>query len=190
MARSKGPTLTSVRSAVKKAGHIWHVEPFEFNLVGIRTPDQTPWTFNDWITLSWGDDLGMIFFRRWRASTQAGVFWRGHPANSGAGEAHLQCGRYPDLWRLGRHRGRDFALMQRRKVKLWATRKQRKTLSFDPAGRFGANLHHHEGELYRWAPGAQVMKNKHELNELISIVQHCQTVKAQGCGYTLVEALK
>ena len=188
MARSSGPTLTTVRSALKKGGHPWKREPFELNVVGVRSSKNTPGQFGDWLTCSWLDDGGMWFFRRWRCSTDPWSFWRNHPLNSGAGRGILPAGHHGALWALGTVRGRHPGLVQVSDVEMWTDEKKRTkaTHSLSGPGRFGVACHWQEDRPFRWHPGCQVFEHEHQFGEFLAIVRHSLQVIPGVIDYTLI----
>ena len=191
MENCEGPTLTMVRRAIKEGGHEWYSEPFRVNLVGVRTPNARPGSFDDWMTCSWTDDAGMLFFRRWRICADPSSFWRRHPLNAGAGSAILTPGKHVGLWKIGTHRGRHLALVQCADATLWTSSARKKTTRVSPldaeTSRFGVACHWQDARPFRWANGAQVFKEEDHFAEFLAIVRHSLRVFPGSVDYTLIE---
>ena len=195
MARSNSaPSLTAIRGLLKAADYVWFRKPYSVNVVGYRTADLQTNTFNDWMTLSWLDDCGMWFFRRWPITTDPGVYWRVNPMNvNGCGI--LKTGQYRGLWKLGMFKGRYEALVQAGECTLWRDNDKNATIDLTGAeqtGRFGiachrASEHRTSHKVSRWSAGCQVFADPDQYDEFLAIVRYSMRVFGPTVSYTLVE---
>jgi hypothetical protein len=117
--------------------------PYNFNIVGIRTKDQTPNVFNDWICLIWKYKNGWEMVK-FECTTEPGVFYLNNPINV-RGTFVLQEGQYLNSHRLGKHKGQYEALVQANTVTGFRDGNKNSTIELDPKtltkGNFGINIH-------------------------------------------------
>ncbi len=192
--KSKAPTLTIIRNLMKKHEHVWFKKPFSVNVVGYRTADTNSNTFNDWMTVSWLDDNGMWFFRRWPITTDPGTYYREHPMNS-KGTAVLKCGQYRGMWALGMFKGQYQALLQVGPCTVWRDNDKNETIDIDGAsedyGRFGICGHRASASrtstvVDRWSAGCQVFADPDNFDEFLAIVRYSMRTFGPKVSYTLL----
>ena len=200
MARSKpkvqkqqAPTLTKIRRAMKDNDYVWFTREYSVNIVGVRSKDLQANTFNDWMTVSWLDDAGMWFYRRWHITTDPGVYWRENPMNS-AGTGILKASQYRGLWKLGMFRGAYEALVQAGNCTLWRDDSRDSTLELygeEQTGRFGICAHrasiNGSTKVGRWSAGCQVFADPNDFAEFLAIVKHSIARHGSTVSYTLLE---
>ncbi len=90
-------TLTNeiIQESLKKRGHLWFDE--KINIIGIRSNDNTPDKFNDFIAVSFKDE-----FHVFEATTDPGVYWLENPQRV-TGTFVMIPDQYIDCWKIGIH---------------------------------------------------------------------------------------
>ncbi len=85
-------------------------KPFNLNLIGVRSLDTTPNTYNDLFLALWKHN-GFWNKLAFACTTEAGLYYLENPLNN-KGTAILKEGRYPSMWSNGKHQGKYDALKQ------------------------------------------------------------------------------
>ncbi len=161
----------------------------ELNLIGIRSASLDPATFSDWIAAVYREGLTWNFFA-FPATTDAGTYWQGHPEMV-RGKAVLEPGQYPDLWRVGRFRGRR-ALRQRGPARVWRSARREHFLDTEgvPEGvrQTGIDLFAApEGDRRAWSAGAQVLFDREHARFLLRLCSRAAGAQGDRFTYTLLE---
>lgn len=167
------------------------------NLVGVRntlTGERDKDTFND--------QLAILFYQERRPilltmpmTTDPGRAWRVAPITE-AGTAILVPGQYPDLWRIGSHRGSHTALVQNAPCEVYRDSTGDAGLDFDELtterGQFGINLHrtaiNHTPKLVdRWSAGCQVIADYDDFSLAMALCRKADRAGQKTFTYTLLE---
>ena len=85
---------------------------WNLNLVGIRKRDGTPNRFDDEMHCIY-KERGAWVDRWWTITTDPGTYWLEHPMNKLGCAAVVADRQYRSCWRLGKHRGKYLALVNR-----------------------------------------------------------------------------
>ncbi len=147
----------------------WGANWSQINILGIRN-DKNPGIWNDFIFLQTDDEL-----YKFEATVDPSRHWTEKPMNR-LGVAHLCLGFHPNIWTIGKHRGKYNALVQRgAKVKIWRDKNKnyKKDDNIVQSGYFGINLHHGysaKGKVGVHSAGCQVIRNKISFNRFMGIV--------------------
>ena len=118
-------------------GYRVFTRPFELNIIGIRSQNLVPNTFNDRITVVYKDDVGQWQFQSFPATTDPGTFWLKNPLNP-QGTAVLKAGQYLNSHVIGLHRSKYLALVQRSPVTV--IREVKRDGTFDFSGKEDTGL--------------------------------------------------
>lgn len=146
-------------------------KPFNLNLVGIRTLDNTVNVFNDWMVVFWKYQ-GKWTLRFFPCTTDPGLYWLQNP-QSKLGTAIVKEGHYKGLWHIGMHQGKYKALTQKSDVIVIRDFDHDTQLDYDSGrterGIFGINCHraNENGKsvsVDKWSAGCQVLQNKQIFN--------------------------
>jgi len=161
----------------------------DLNLIGIRSAALEPRTFSDWIALAYREGLTWNFFA-FPATTDPGTYWQREPDRV-RGKAVLEPGQYPDLWRVGRFRGRR-ALRQRGPARVW--RGARREHFLDTEGvpeavhQTGIDLFAGaEDDTRAWSAGAQVLYDPEHARFLMALCSRAVASQGDRFTYTLLE---
>mgnify|MGYP000173566693 FL=1 len=118
--------------------------PYELNIVGVRTDNWTPNSFDDFIFVFYKDDKGNWQGSKNPATTDPGTYWLKNPM-SPQGTAILKKGQYNNSHAIGSHRGQYTALVQVAPVTTIRDYDRDNKLSYESlkttTGLYGINIH-------------------------------------------------
>jgi len=168
-------------------------KPYNINIVGLRTADMTPNSFNDWEYVFWkhaGSWEGIKF----RITTDPGLYYLKNPANP-LGTAIVKPGQYPNLWRKGLHKGKYPALVQVGSITVY--RDANRDGSYDITGRtetsssLGINNHRavENGQsllVDKWSAGCQVFQDYYDFEIFMRIISEAEKNWSNTFTYTLI----
>jgi hypothetical protein len=149
--------------------------------------------FDDFITLTFKDENGVIQYYCWSATTDPGKKGVQQFHNS-KGVARLIPGQYRGVWAIDKHQGKYEALCQRNgNVDVW--RDGNKDLIFDEilkdCGMFGINIHKAGQDsmwVENWSEGCQVFKRVKDFDEFMKICKKASKIWGNKFSYTLIES--
>ena len=190
------PDLNSVLAVMsRKSYRIYHndLQPFDLNIVGIRTASLIPHTFDDWVTVFYRSHRRWIF-NAFPATTDPGLFWLGTPMNP-LGAAILKEGQYPGAYALGKHKGYK-ALVQKGALTVIRDFDLDDRLTFgsgreETGSHFGINVHraseHRESlNVDKWSAGCQVLCDPLQFNYFIEVCEKAANAFGNTFTYTLL----
>ena len=175
----KNVSVETVKAAYAANGYTLSTNgDYNLNIFGIRTNDPVSNAFNDVVGVLFKVD-GEWVLKKYDATTDPGIYWRNNLMNVN-GTAILQPGFYKGAFRIGMHQGKYEALVQNVPFKFWRDKNKDDTL--DMEGKTytevaGVNLHHAGAasiQVDKWSAGCQVIANRDNFNELMSIVHKSQ----------------
>lgn len=146
-------------------------KPYNINLVGIRTLDNTVNVFNDWMTVFW-KYKGAWTLRFFPCTTDPGLYWLQNPENK-LGTAIVKEGHYKGLWHIGMHQGKYKALTQKNPITVIRDYNRDANLDYnsgrEETGIFGINCHRANSNgksvlVDKWSAGCMVLQNREILN--------------------------
>ena len=116
------------------------------NIVGIRNSIRDSNKFDDTCFVWWNED-GKEVSHQYTITTHPGYYYLQNPIAGNNGAAILVPGQYIEIWGLGMHRKKQFALCQYfGNVKIYRDNNKDTRLDYDPEtiqqGMFGINGHH------------------------------------------------
>lgn len=191
------PTLNGVITAMSEKGYrIFNTpsRPFNLNIVGIRARSQVPNRFDDWLTVFYRSNDQWIF-NTFPATTDPGLYFLGDEMGSDLGTAILKEGQYRSAFKLGKHRGRYKALVQRREVTVLRDFDRDQELDFDTGreetGHFGINIHRANRDrasiqVDNWSAGCQVVCDPLQFNYFINVCEKGADEWGNAFTYTLL----
>lgn len=168
-------------------------KPFNLNIVGIRTEDNSSNNFNDLITMFWKYN-GHWSLLKFKATTDPGLYWRENPINI-EGTAIFKPQQCRGMWKLGTHKG-EIAFQQIKPCIVIRDTDKDKILDFDAEkeeeGLFGINGHNANNNLEstqvdKWSAGCQVWANPHEHYIAMKIAEMAIKYWSNSFTYTLIE---
>lgn len=181
----------TIKQSVLKKGYFWREDiPM---IVGIRTNNNLPNVFNDYIVLCIGNKNK--FFKGWMGTTEPGTYWLEKPMNN-LGTAVLQPNQYVNCWRIGYHGSglnKHEALVQCNSITVY--RDNNKDLIPEKTqrltkGLFGINIHSTgilnwiAKNIDKWSAGCQVFASYNSFKEFMFLLKES---KETFFSYTLLE---
>lgn len=169
---------------------------YDLNLVGIRSKDATPNTFNDAIYAIY-KERGMWVARWWSITTDPGLYWLNNPGNSLGTAAVVADRQYRGVWTIGKHRNKYTALVQTGEISVHRDNNRDAKVDYDPAnietGYFGINCHRATTNtggsvnVDKWSAGCQVFSKPEDFSAFMEIC--AKQVQVRGWtsfSYTLL----
>ncbi len=195
-------TKEQIEKAVKSKGYVWfngsNEKGYDVNIVGVRNNSPSTYkkvtnVFDDYITLTFKDENGVVQYYCWSATTDPGKKGVQQFHNS-KGVARLIPGQYRGVWAIDKHQGKYDALCQRNgNVDVW--RDGNKDLIFDEilkdSGMFGINIHKAGQDsvwVENWSEGCQVFKRVKDFDEFMKICRKASKIWGNKFSYTLIES--
>jgi len=174
-------------------GYRVFLRPFELNIVGVRSNDMTPNTFNDSINILYKDEQGQWQLRSYEATTDPGLYWLKNPLNP-QGTAILKAGQYVNSHIMGLHRNKYMALVQRNPVTVIRDAKRDGTLDLggkEDKGMFGINIHRamQDGTtktIDKFSAGCQVFANANDFAAFMGLCEKHKALYGNSFSYTLL----
>ena len=188
-------TYEKVKEILFNKSYRFFTAPFNLNIVGIRTGDNTINTFNDFMTVLYTDDHNAPQLFKTNCTTDPGLYWLDNPENV-KGTAIVKEGHYPRLWTIGMHHNKYKALVQVGPVTVYRDADRDANLDLiqgtEETGMFGINLHRANPfvssvRVDKWSAGCQVIADPADFQKLLSLVDS-QVAAGHGnkFSYTLI----
>ncbi len=190
------PSIDQILSTMGKLGYKVYdndSKPYNLNIIGLRTEDTTPNTFNDWEYFLWkysGSWEGVKF----RITTDPGLYYLKNPMNQ-VGTAIVKPGQYPGMWAPGLHQGKYPALVQVAPCTVIRDFNRDNYLDYnsgrEETGKFGINNHRSaEGGrsimVEKWSAGCQVFADYYEFEIMMRLVSEAVKNWTPSFTYTLL----
>jgi hypothetical protein len=169
-------------------------QKYNLNIIGVRSKDLDSNTFNDRIYVLWKYQ-GLWSIKEFRATTDPGLYWRENLINT-LGTAVLCEGQHLGLWKIGLHRGKYEALVQKSPVQVYRDRNQDKVLDLDPnsisEGLYGINCHRANSawesqQVDKWSAGCQVIANPQKYDDFMYLCKRGAENWGNSFTYTLLK---
>ncbi|MCB9234080.1 MAG: hypothetical protein H6581_20655 [Bacteroidia bacterium] len=171
--------------------------PLKLNIVGVRSEDTLPNTFNDEIHVFTRQPQGNQWYHwKWAATTDPGTYWLRNPMQP-QGTAILKEGQYPNAYQIDKHLDLYPALCQRTgKVTILRDYDRDAILDWnngtEESGYFGINIHRAliEGTtLYvdRHSAGCQVFANASDFDLFMKLCVASEKLYGNSFTYTLID---
>lgn len=178
--------LPDIVKAMNRKGYAFFEndsKPFNLNIIGIRSEDNTPNVFNDLITVSWRFKNNWNFLK-FAATTDPGLYWLEHPMNT-LGTAVLAKGQYRSSHVKRKHRGDYYAVCQKGELTVLRNGVP------DKGKNFGINIHRANAKkesiiIDKWSAGCQVLANPHEFDLFMTCVDEAIECWSNSFTYTLL----
>jgi len=189
-------TVEKLHKALLKKGHTIFEDdskPYNLNIIGIRSNDNTPNIFNDSQVLMW-KHRGVWSIIEFQITTEAGLYYLNNPLNN-KGTAILKEGQYKGMWRLGMHQGKYEALVQRGAATVIRDFNRDNDFNYnngkEETGLFGINNHRANAKIEsifvgKWSAGCQVHSDPEDFNLFIDICKLSAKYHGDNFTYTLI----
>ena len=189
-------TSQTISNALKRKGYnIFEADdkPYNLNIIGIRSDNRQPDSFDDWIVVTWKykGNWSLIVYQ---ATTDPGRYWLEHPENP-LGTAILKEGRYPGSHIIGLHKGYK-ALQQVGNLTVIRDYNLDGTLDYganrlETNNNFGINIHRavYNGQslvVGKWSAGCQVFADSFQFDQFMAICTEAAKYWGNRFTYTLI----
>jgi hypothetical protein len=187
--------LNELLNTLAQQGYRIGTQPFELNIVGIRSKSTIPNRFDDTINLFYKTSEGKWQFYSFAATTDPGTYWLKNPL-SPQGTAILKQGQYINSHKIGLHRGKYLALVQQRPLTVIRDYDRDGVLDFtngkEQTGLFGINIHHASVNgttktVDKYSAGCQVFANINDFNLFMQLAQWHKQLHGNNFTYTLLD---
>ena len=193
--------IRKLKQLAKRKGHEIFYEPLKLNIWGFRSPNPVPNSFDDEIHVFTNIAKTIKDKVRWayfvfKCTTDPGTYWLNNPMQK-AGTAILAPNQYIDVYKIDKHRGKYYALCQRRgKVEVIRDYNRDSILDFLSGtttwGNYGINIHRARrvGETFKidkYSAGCQVFKNAKDFEFFMKLCEMHRTQHGNKFSYTLVD---
>jgi hypothetical protein len=186
----------AIQQAMQKKGYTIFTNPFQLNIVGIRSPNSKANSFDDTINVIYKTDSVIWVQHSFKATTHPGLYWLTNPGNP-AGTAILKPGQFSNSHRIGLHRGKYTALVQQNPVTVIRDNNADAELDFkslnEQTGLFGINIHHaavggSTKNVDKYSAGCQVFANTDDFAFFMQLAQQHKGLYNNNFTYTLLQA--
>jgi hypothetical protein len=172
-----------------------YTRPFELNIVGIRADSTIPNRFDDEIHVFFRNNTSQWIHYIFPATTDPGTYWLKNPMNA-QGTAILMQGQYKEAYQIGLHRGKYYALVQRKPITVLRDYDRNAVLDFwngkPDTGMFGVNIHRASingttKTVDNYSAGCQVFANINDFNLFMSLCEKHKQLYSNSFTYTLID---
>jgi len=160
------------------------------NIIGVRSKDMTPNTFNDLMCLLW-KYKGVWNVKVYNATTDPGTYYLEKPMNV-KGTAIMCPGQYSGVYILGKHTGYP-ALQQVKPIKVYRDNDKDNVFDLDPktleSGVNATNIHHagaNSTQVNNWSAGCMVIAKLTDWDEFIGLCTKSVDIYGNSFSYTLL----
>lgn len=170
---------------------------YNLNIIGVRTPNRIANAFDDFIYVIYMDEVGKWIEKKYRCTTQPGIYWLHNPSRVSGTAILVGNAQYRGVYKLGLHQGRYKALVQRGgPVKVYRDNNRDEILDQEPetinSGYFGINIHRatasgESTQVNKWSAGCQVIANSDDYKEFIELCEKSADIYGNSFTYTLLE---
>lgn len=189
-------SISEIQSVLSKKGYAFfdQNQPYNVNIIGIRSKNVISNSFDDTLCLIYRDDHLNLQIHTFSATTDPGLFWLKNPINV-SGTAILVPGQYKGSHQIGLHKGQYQALVQKAAVKVWRDANRDGILDFSGPqheGIFGINIHRSNPDtesqtVEKWSAGCTVFKKVADFNFFMNICNKSKNLYGNSFTYTLLE---
>lgn len=191
--------ISQVKQIARDRGFVLYEEPYRLNIWGFRANSETPNSFDDELHVF--TNIAKTGRPKWaylvfKITTDPGTYWLKNPMNP-QGTAILKAGQYVDAYSIDKHRGKYYALCQRKgKVTVIRDYDRDAVLDFyngkEATGMYGINIHraNRSGDTYsvdKNSAGCQVFKNANDFQFFMKLCEVHRSLYGNTFTYTLID---
>lgn len=187
--------LAAIVNAIRFKTYQVYTRTYELNIVGIRTSSTVPNRFDDEIHVFFKNNANQWIHYIFPATTDPGTYWLKNPMHP-QGTAILKQGQYEGAYQIGLHRGKYYALVQRKPVTVIRDYDRNAVLDFlsgrPDTGMFGINIHRASVNgttktVDNYSAGCQVFANINHFNLLMQLAEKHRQLYGNSFTYTLID---
>ena len=180
-----------VQRIMKSKGFKFFTGEMSINLIGVRKDDTISNEFDDSLIVCIVMDGKEFITEMGNYTTDPGHYYVKEKLLNDLGCAILVPGQYRKMWKIGKHRGKYEALVQRGKCTVYRDSDKDECIDVDVehAGYFGINMHHgyDRSEVGRYSAGCQVHSSPIALEAVIAVCKRSVERYGNSFTYTLLE---
>jgi hypothetical protein len=158
-------TIQELISRLEELGHKIYRNPFELNIVFIRTSERFTNKFDDEVYWFWWNERSEIGFKKAKCTTKAGFYYVKNFSNKN-GTGIVKEKQYIDGWKKGLHSGLYDALVQNKEIDIWRDKDRDYSIDtgVEETGYFSINIHkankdRESIEVNNWSAACMVFAN-------------------------------
>lgn len=187
--------LAAIVNVIRSKTYQVYLRPYELNIVGIRTDNTIPNRFDDEIHVFFKNSVNQWIHYNFPATTDPGTYWLRNPMHS-QGTAILKQGQYLGTYQIGLHKGKYYALVQRKPVTVIRDYDRNAVLDFfngrPDTGMFGINIHRASVNgttktVDNYSAGCQVFSNINDFNLFMQLCENHRKLYGNSFTYTLID---
>lgn len=187
--------LAAIVNTIRLKSFEVYTRPYELNIVGIRSDSITPNSFDDEIHVFFKNNINQWVHYPFQATTDPGTFWLKNPM-SPQGTAILKAGQYRQAYQIGLHRGKYYALVQRKPITVIRDYDRNAVLDFyngqPHTGMFGINIHRATASgtskmIDKYSAGCQVFSNSNDFDRFMQMCEQHKRLYGNSFTYTLFD---
>jgi hypothetical protein len=187
--------FAAILSVLRSKNYKIYTRPYELNIVGIRADSIQANRFDDEIHVFFKNGVGKWIHYIFSATTDPGTYWLRQPMHP-QGTAILRQGQYRDTYQIGLHKGKYYALVQRKPVTVIRDYDRNAILDFNngrpDTGMFGINIHRAAVNgitktVDIHSAGCQVFSDINGFNLLMQLSERHRELYGNTFTYTLID---
>ncbi len=187
--------LAAIVTAIAGRTYEVYTRPYELNIVGIRSDSILANKFDDELHVFFKNNTNQWVHYIFPATTDPGTYWLKSPMHP-QGTAILMQGQYKQSYQMGLHRGKYYALVQRKPVTVLRDYDRNALLDFmngkPDTGLFGINIHRASvngttKEVDQYSAGCQVFANINDFNQFMQLCEKHRQLYGNSFTYTLID---
>jgi hypothetical protein len=187
--------LAAIVSALRVKSYETYSRPYELNIIGIRADSTIADRFDDEIHVFFKNNANKWIHYIFPATTDPGTYWLKNPMTP-QGTAILKQGQYRGAYQVGLHRGKYYALVQRKPVTVLRDYDRNAVLDFKngrpDTGMFGVNIHRASingttKTVDVYSAGCQVFANINDFNLFMQLCEKHKEFYGNSFTYTLID---
>lgn len=187
--------LSRLKSILHSNGFVLYKQPYELNIVGLRSSVTTANRFDDEIHVFYRTEGIKWNYHVYNATTDPGTFWLKNPMQP-QGTAILAQGQYVNAYRIGLHKGQYKALVQCKPVTVIRDYDRDAVLDWmngvKMTGYFGIDIHRAAVSgitktVDRYSAGCQVFADADNFYEFMDLCEKHRQLYGNHFTYTLID---
>lgn len=187
--------IQQIISILKHKGYKLYNNPYQLNIVGIRSNSTNANRFDDMLFVFFKDERLRWNYAKYNITTDPGTYWLEHPMQVN-GTAILKEGQYVDAYSLGLHKGQYKALIQAKPLTVLRDYDRNALLDFlngqEQTGYFGIDIHRANvtgttTSVDKWSAGCQVFQNAEDFAQFMALCEKHKSYYGNHFAYTLID---